>query len=120
MSAGFLGLEEIDESEYGLEIPKLEVGGVKKRLSDKRKRKKRKNSEINDDTMFDRESVGEPDGENDGAKEEDDRRQDKLKKKKKKNVRKMKSEDERNDREYKAVEETAGWCSLKCSSAGTV
>lgn len=118
MSTGFLALEEIDESEYGLEIPKIEVGNMKKRVSDKRKRNKRKNSERNDDTMFDGETVGELDGKNGGVKEEDDKRQGNLGKTKK-NVKKMKIEDQKNDTEDEAVEQTAGWCLLLYSSACT-
>ncbi|XP_073159003.1 DEAD-box ATP-dependent RNA helicase 13-like isoform X2 [Henckelia pumila] len=106
LEGGFLALEEIDESEYGLEIPKIEVGNVKKQVSDKRKRNKRKNNERNDDAMFDGETVGERDGENDGAKEEDGKRQGKLGKTKK-NVKKMKIEYQKNDREDEAVEKTA-------------
>ncbi|XP_073299751.1 DEAD-box ATP-dependent RNA helicase 13 isoform X2 [Primulina huaijiensis] len=106
LEGGFLALEEIDESEYGLEIPKIELGNVKKRVSDKRKRNKRKNSERNDDTMFDGETVGEPDGKTDGVKQEDGKGQGKLGKTKK-NVKKMKIEDQKNDREYEAMEKTA-------------
>ncbi|XP_075523833.1 LOW QUALITY PROTEIN: DEAD-box ATP-dependent RNA helicase 13-like [Primulina tabacum] len=106
LEGGFLALEEIDESEYGLEIPKIELGNVKKRVSDKRKRNKRKNREKNDDTMFDGETVGEPDGKNDGVKQEDGKGQGKLGKTKK-NVKKMKIEDQKNDREDGAMEKIA-------------
>ncbi|KZV15264.1 DEAD-box ATP-dependent RNA helicase 13-like [Dorcoceras hygrometricum] len=106
LEGGFISLEEIDASEYGLEIPNIEVENVKKPVNDQRKRNKRKNSERNDDIIFDTETVGEPDGE---IKEEDDKRDGKVGKagKAKNKVKKMRSEDEKNAREDEVVNKIA-------------
>ncbi|CAL5361397.1 unnamed protein product [Camellia sinensis] len=83
---GFLSLEEIDESEYGLEIPKPERENKKQRTKENKNEKKRKHSEVEDE-------LG---GEVEAVSEEKDNKVERKKKKKKK---KKKNKDAKNSEE---------------------
>ncbi|CAL5394588.1 unnamed protein product [Camellia sinensis] len=82
----FLSLEEIDESEYGLEIPKPERENKKQRTKENKNEKKRKHSEVEDE-------LG---GEVEAVSEEKD---NKVKRKKKKKKKKKKNKDAKNSEE---------------------
>ncbi|CAL5387837.1 unnamed protein product [Camellia sinensis] len=90
----FLSLEEIDESEYGLEIPKPERENKKQRTKENKNEKKRKHSEVEDE-------LG---GEVEAVSEEKD---NKVKRKKKKKKKKKKNKDAKNSEENE--EPTAGY-----------
>ncbi|KAF5937054.1 hypothetical protein HYC85_024560 [Camellia sinensis] len=78
LEGGFLSLEEIDESEYGFEIPKPERENKKKRTKENKNEKKRKQSEVEDERGGEVEAVSE-------EKDNKVKRKKKKKKKKKKN-----------------------------------
>ncbi|CAL5353029.1 hypothetical protein CsSME_00028778 [Camellia sinensis var. sinensis] len=59
LQPGFLSLEEIDESEYGLEIPKPERENKKQRTKENKNEKKRKHSEVEDELGGEVEAVSE-------------------------------------------------------------
>ncbi|KAL2530251.1 DEAD-box ATP-dependent RNA helicase 13 [Forsythia ovata] len=104
LEGGFLCLEEIDESEYGLEIPKIDVENEKKKVKGKAKSKKRKISEGDEDES----SGGEADGKTEdkaGGKELVDEKELKQKKEKKKR-KKKKNRHEKNDEANKLKENT--------------
>ncbi|CAL5328323.1 unnamed protein product [Camellia sinensis] len=86
LEGGFLSLEEIDESEYGLEIPKPERENKKRRTKENKNEKKRKHSEVEDE-------LG---GEVEAVSEEKD---NKVKRKKKKKKKKKKNKDAKNSEE---------------------
>ncbi|GMP72023.1 hypothetical protein CsSME_00030220 [Camellia sinensis var. sinensis] len=86
LQPGFLSLEEIDESEYGLEIPKPERENKKQRTKENKNEKKRKHSEVEDE-------LG---GEVEAVSEEKD---NKVKRKKKKKKKKKKNKDAKNSEE---------------------
>ncbi|CAL5395148.1 unnamed protein product [Camellia sinensis] len=86
LEGGFLSLEEIDESEYGLEIPKPERENKKERTKENKNEKKRKPSEVEDE-------LG---GEVEAVSEEKD---NKVKRKKKKKKKKKKNKDAKNSEE---------------------
>ncbi|CAL5337096.1 unnamed protein product [Camellia sinensis] len=86
LEGGFLSLEEIDESEYGLEIPKPERENKKQRTKENKNEKKRKHSEVEDE-------LG---GEVEAVSEEKD---NKVKRKKKKKKKKKKNKDAKNSEE---------------------
>ncbi|KAL7250091.1 hypothetical protein ACSBR1_012147 [Camellia fascicularis] len=86
LQPGFLSLEEIDESEYGLEIPKPERENKKERTKENKNEKKRKQSEVEDE-------LG---GEVEAVSEEKD---NKVKRKKKKKKKKKKNKDAKNSEE---------------------
>ncbi|KAF5930726.1 hypothetical protein HYC85_031599, partial [Camellia sinensis] len=105
----FLSLEEIDESEYGLEIPKPERENKKERTTENKNEKKRKQSEVDDELGGEVEAVSE---------EKDNKVKRKKKKKKKKRrtriqriLRKMKNQllvkvsDPKDDTEGDSVDE---------------
>ncbi|CAL5376424.1 unnamed protein product [Camellia sinensis] len=94
LEGGFLSLEEIDESEYGLEIPKPERENKKQRTKENKNEKKRKHSEVEDE-------LG---GEVEAVSEEKD---NKVKRKKKKKKKKKKNKDAKNSEENE--EPTAGY-----------
>ncbi|KAG8369760.1 hypothetical protein BUALT_Bualt14G0047200 [Buddleja alternifolia] len=109
LQGGFLTLEEIDESEYGLEIPKVNVN-ERKKLKGQIKLKK---SQINENDA-DESSGGEPyvehDGKATGNKEEDEKTEAKRKKNKKKKTKKKKDHqknDEANEPEENAEQAAA-------------
>ncbi|CAL5441926.1 unnamed protein product [Camellia sinensis] len=87
LEGGFLSLEEIDESEYGLEIPKPERENKKQRTKENKNEKKRKHSEVEDELGGEVEAVSE---------EKDNKVKRKKKKKKKK---KKKNKDAKNSEE---------------------
>ncbi|KAF5950631.1 hypothetical protein HYC85_012624 [Camellia sinensis] len=86
LEGGFLSLEEIDESEYGLEIPKPERENKKERTKENKNEKKRKLSEVEDE-------LG---GEVEAVSEEKD---NKVKRKKKKKKKKKENKDAKNSEE---------------------
>ncbi|CAL5434155.1 unnamed protein product [Camellia sinensis] len=86
LEGGFLSLEEIDESEYGLEIPKPERENKKERTKENKNEKKRKQSEVEDERG----------GEVEAVSEEKD---NKVKRKKKKKKKKKKNKDAKNSEE---------------------
>ncbi|KAL6532236.1 hypothetical protein OROGR_014206 [Orobanche gracilis] len=95
LEGGFLTLEEIDESEYGLEIPKFDTKNEGQKLKGRTNSKKCKINEGDADESF----GGEPYGECDGMAEEstvkDEKRE--VKRKKKKNVKKKKEVHQKNN-----------------------
>ncbi|XP_050218479.1 DEAD-box ATP-dependent RNA helicase 13 [Mercurialis annua] len=97
LEGGFLSLEEIDEADYGLEIPKPEKVKQEKKL----KLKKNKHADADD-------SIDEK------IEEEDTREDDKKKKKRKK---KKKNKTKKAD-EIQKIEETPAVCSDKNDSDG--
>ncbi|XP_011091368.1 DEAD-box ATP-dependent RNA helicase 13 [Sesamum indicum] len=101
LEGGFLTLEEIDESEYGLEIPEVNVENERNKLKGKSKSKKRKLNEGDPDDI----SVGEHDGEAEQSKDQDEKKG--VKKKKKKKNEKKKKKDQRKNNEANKVEENA-------------
>ncbi|KAL0388297.1 UNVERIFIED_CONTAM: DEAD-box ATP-dependent RNA helicase 13 [Sesamum radiatum] len=106
LEGGFLTLEEIDESEYGLEIPEVNVENERNKLKGKSKSKKRKLNEGDADDI----SVGEHDGEAEQSKDQDEKKGVK-KKNKKKNEKKKKKDQPKNNEANKAeenAEPTAG------------
>ncbi|KAK6130525.1 hypothetical protein DH2020_035734 [Rehmannia glutinosa] len=105
LEGGFLTLEEIDESEYGLDIPNDNVKNERQKLKGKTKSKKRKIYEGDADES----SGGELSNESDNkAKEsiEEDEKKEVKRKKKKKNVKRKKKDHQQNNETIKA-EETA-------------
>ncbi|CAL5358123.1 unnamed protein product [Camellia sinensis] len=86
LEGGFLSLEEIDQSEYGLEIPKPERENKKERTKENKNEKKRKQSEVEDERG----------GEVEAVSEEKD---NKVKRKKKKKKKKKKNKDAKNSEE---------------------
>ncbi|KAK4406014.1 DEAD-box ATP-dependent RNA helicase 13, partial [Sesamum angolense] len=99
LEGGFLTLEEIDELEYGLEIPEVNVENERNKLKGKSKSKKRKLNEGDADDI----SVGEHDGEAEQSKDQDEKKG--VKKKKKEEKRKEK--DQRKNNEANKAEENA-------------
>lgn len=94
--AGFLTLEEIDESEYGLKIPNFDTKNEGQKLKGRTKSKKCKIDEGDADESF----GGEPYGECDGMAEESivkDEKREVKRKKKKKNVKKKKEVHQKNN-----------------------
>lgn len=91
--AGFLTLEEIDESEYGLEIPSVKVEPARKKLKGK---KESKRSKINEgDESLDVELSGDCNDKDEESKEGDEKKQ--KKKKKKKDGKKKKKDLQKNN-----------------------
>ncbi|KAL2530877.1 DEAD-box ATP-dependent RNA helicase 13 [Forsythia ovata] len=120
LEGGFLCLEEIDELEYGLEIPKIDVENEKKKVKGKVKSKKRKISEGDEDESSGGEADGKTEGDEDessggeadgktegkaGGKELVDEKELKQKKEKKKR-KKKKNRHEKNDEANKLKENT--------------
>lgn len=84
IGVGFLSLEEIDETEFGLEIPKDQKKGREKKLKENTKSKKRKKSE-GDEALRDLEEGENEELEKEEQKDQENQvRQDKRKRKKKK------------------------------------
>ncbi|XP_051124876.1 DEAD-box ATP-dependent RNA helicase 13 [Andrographis paniculata] len=116
LEGGFLGLEEIDESEYGLEIPGLNVENETSKLKRKTKSKKHK---INEGDVDDS-SSGEPytehgieagqskGNENDEKKDRKPKRKKKKKKKTDNNKRNDHQENASADEEAKQTTDTDG------------
>lgn len=91
--AGFLTLEEIDESEYGLEIPSVMVETERKKIKGK---KESKRSKLNEgDESLDTELSGDCNDKDEESKEGDVKKQ--KKKKKKKDGKKKKKELQKNN-----------------------
>ncbi|KAF7132841.1 hypothetical protein RHSIM_Rhsim09G0043500 [Rhododendron simsii] len=116
---GFLTLEEIDEAEYGLEIPKPERANKKERLSktaESRKRKRAKKKEIRSKTTKSQERKqkegvdGSSGGAKAGSEEKVDEETKKVKKPKKRKKKKQKT---------KKKEEKESEGSEKPAAAGT-
>ncbi|KAL0456866.1 UNVERIFIED_CONTAM: DEAD-box ATP-dependent RNA helicase 13 [Sesamum latifolium] len=103
LEGGFLTLEEIDESEYGLEIPEVNVENERNKLKGESKSKKHKLNEEDADDI----SVGEHDGEAEQSKDQDEKKGAKKKKKKKKKNEKKKKKDQRKNNEANKAEENA-------------
>ncbi|CAK9169985.1 unnamed protein product [Ilex paraguariensis] len=99
LEGGFLTLEEIDESEYGLEVLKPERENYEHRLKEKTKSKKRKRSEGDGDVG----SGGEVEEKVEEEEEEEEEREKEMqgKKKNKKTTKKKRKKKE------KKIEETA-------------
>ncbi|KAL6517155.1 hypothetical protein OROHE_017861 [Orobanche hederae] len=96
LEGGFLTLEEIDESEYGLEIPNFDTKNEGQMLKGRTKSKKCKINEGDADESF----GGEPFGESDGMAEESivkDEKREVKQKKKKKNLKKKKEVRQKNN-----------------------
>ncbi|PIN20996.1 RNA helicase [Handroanthus impetiginosus] len=103
LEGGFLSLEEIDESEYGLEIPQVNEKNEGQKLKGKTKSKKSKRNEGDADES----SGGEPYVENDGKVEESKEEAEKKevkRKSKKKNKKKKKKDNQKNDDANEVVE----------------
>ncbi|KAL3506278.1 hypothetical protein ACH5RR_031660 [Cinchona calisaya] len=105
LEGGFLSLEEIDEAEYGLDIPKPENESEEKILKGKTKSKKRKVNER------DVSSVAEDEG---GSEEESEREEEEVQEEKevkqnqkKKKKKKKRSKNKRKDNLESKAEETA-------------
>lgn len=94
-NAGFLTLEEIDESEYGLEIPSVKVETERKKLKRKTEPKRSKLNE--GDESLDAELHGESNDKDEESKEGDEKKQKKKKKKKKKEGKKKKKDIQKNN-----------------------
>ncbi|KAK6130499.1 hypothetical protein DH2020_035757 [Rehmannia glutinosa] len=114
LEGGFLTLDEIDESEYGLDIPNDNVKSERQKLKGKTKSKKRKIYEGDADES----SGGELSNESDNkAKEsiEEDEKKEVKRKKKKKNVKRKKKDHQQNNETIKAEEtaEPAAECFLQ-------
>ncbi|GFP81954.1 dead-box ATP-dependent RNA helicase 13 [Phtheirospermum japonicum] len=95
LQGGFLSLEEIDESEYGLEISKVDVENEGEKLKGRTKSKKSKKNEGDADEG----SGGEPHCESEGKAEESivaDEKKESKQKKKKKNAKKKKKDHLKN------------------------
>ncbi|KAK4425372.1 DEAD-box ATP-dependent RNA helicase 13 [Sesamum alatum] len=101
LEGGFLTLEEIDEAEYGLEIPEVNVENERNTLKGKSKSKKRKVNEGDADDS----SVGEHDGKAEQSKDQDEKKG--ANKKKKKENEKEKKKDQRKNNEANKAEENA-------------
>lgn len=110
MDIGFLSLEEIDETEYGLQIPKPENVSEENTLKEKRKSKKRKLNECNDSSAIEAETQNEEELEDEEKGEGEELKQKKKKQKKKKRKKKKKGNLE-NETEENA-EPAAGWFGL--------
>ncbi|CAI9762755.1 unnamed protein product [Fraxinus pennsylvanica] len=104
LEGGFLTLEEIDESEYGLEIPKIDVENENKKVKGKVKSKKRKVSEGDENDSASGEADGKTDGKDGGKELEDEKKELKWKKEKKKRKKKKKNKHEKNEEANKLKE----------------
>lgn len=102
-NAGFLTLEEIDESEYGLEIPKIDVENENKKVKGKVKSKKRKVSEGDENNSSSGEADGKTEGKDGGKELEDEKKKPKQNKEKKKRMKK-KNKREKNEEANKLKE----------------
>ncbi|KAM7466351.1 hypothetical protein LguiB_013913 [Lonicera macranthoides] len=91
LEGGFLSLEEIDEADYGLGIPKHEGGSKKVRQQQKEKSKKRKLEEGGGDGIAASEVEG---GSEEKVEEAEEKKEVKKKKKKKKQKKKKKKNEE--------------------------
>ncbi|XP_027118927.1 DEAD-box ATP-dependent RNA helicase 13 isoform X1 [Coffea arabica] len=103
LEGGFLSLEEIDETEYALDIPKPQNESAKKILKRKSKSKKRKVSEHDDS------SVAEDEGGNEERPEEEEVVEGELKelKQNKKRKKKKKNNTQKKGKLENAAEENA-------------
>ncbi|TYJ20248.1 hypothetical protein E1A91_A09G250400v1 [Gossypium mustelinum] len=90
LDGGFLSLEEIDESDYGLDVP-----GAKKKISNKNsKLKKQKLEEVSEGSREDAEAEPEPEPAEGMAEEKNVKAKKKKKKSKKKKAKAVQQEDE--------------------------
>ncbi|CAA3009236.1 DEAD-box ATP-dependent RNA helicase 13 [Olea europaea subsp. europaea] len=103
LEGGFLTLEEIDESEYGLEIPKIDVENENKKVKGKVKSKKRKVSEGDENNSSSGEADGKTEGKDGGKELEDEKKKPKQNKEKKKRMKK-KNKREKNEEANKLKE----------------
>ncbi|XP_047946951.1 DEAD-box ATP-dependent RNA helicase 13 [Salvia hispanica] len=101
LEGGFLTLEEIDEAEYGLEIPNVKVETKRKDLKGKKESKRSKLKEGDADDSLDADSYGECSDKDEESKEGDKK---KKQKKKKKEGKKKKKDNQKNDETDKAQE----------------
>lgn len=103
--AGFLTLEEIDESEFGLEIPNVKVETQRKKSKGITELKRSKVNEAGADENSDGE-FGECNDKYEESKVDDEKKKVKQKKKKKKNKeeKKKKKDHQNNDETIKALE----------------
>lgn len=104
MVAGFLTLEEIDEAEYGLEIPSVKVETERKKFKGKKESKRSKLNEGGADESSDAELNGECNDKDEVSKGDDGKKRKKKKKKKKKEGKEKKKENQKNDETNKAHE----------------
>lgn len=104
--AGFLTLEEIDESEFGLELPNVKVETHRKKSKGKTELKRSKVNEAGADESSDGEVFGECNDKYEESKVDDEKKKVKQKKKKKKNKeeKKKKKDNQNNDETIKALE----------------
>ena len=110
MNVGFLSLEEIDETEYALDIPKPQNESAEKILKRKSKSKKRKVSEHDDS------SVAEDEGGNEERPEEEEVVEGELKelKQNKKRKKKKKNKTQKKGKLENAAEENAELAAGEC------
>ncbi|KAL3626109.1 hypothetical protein CASFOL_029658 [Castilleja foliolosa] len=97
LQGGFLSLEEIDESEYGLELTKVDVEYEGGKLKGKTKSKKSKKTEDDADEGSGDEPYGESDGKAKESIVEDEKKESKQKKKKKSAKKKKKDHQKNNE-----------------------
>ncbi|KAL7145088.1 hypothetical protein ABFS83_07G055800 [Erythranthe nasuta] len=114
LEGGFLTLEEIDESEYGFDLPK--VDNDRKKIKEQLESKKSEVNEGDAAQSSDDESDGEEAdaGKTEQSEEDDEKKEVKQKKKKKKkNEKKKKKNSKKNDETNKTEEnaESAAVCS---------
>ncbi|KAK4482506.1 hypothetical protein RD792_009665 [Penstemon davidsonii] len=108
LDGGFLTLEEIDESEYGLEIQNVDLNIEKEKIEGKTKSKKRKLSEGDDGERSGVEDLAENDDEVEESKEDEIKEVKQKKKNKNKNKnKKSKKKDHEKNGEANIAEETA-------------
>ncbi|KAL1548295.1 RNA helicase [Salvia divinorum] len=114
LGGGFLTLEEIDEAEYGLEIPNVKVETKRKDLKGKKESKRSKLKEEDGDESLDADSYGECSDKDEESEEGDEK---KKQKKKKKEGKKKKKDNQKNDETDKAQEnaETASDAKDDCN-----
>ncbi|XP_042050657.1 DEAD-box ATP-dependent RNA helicase 13-like isoform X1 [Salvia splendens] len=105
LEGGFLTLEEIDEAEYGLEIPNVKVETKRKDLKGKKESKRSKLKEGDADESLDADSYGECSDKDEESKEGDEKKKQKKKKKeRKKKEGEKKKDNQKNDETDKAQE----------------